>query len=132
MNDAIDAPTASQRKTLWLVRGENAAPETLASWSDGPQARWSVVIEDGPEIDRKRYLACLSDQLDLPFWAFAVAKAYLDDVGEWPLFGMAAEVALESYEEHQDIDLAVREIIAAVHPVWPEVTVTRIEPITAS
>ncbi|MEO5345788.1 MAG: hypothetical protein H7834_05340 [Magnetococcus sp. YQC-9] len=111
---------ASGRLHRWLALAEDHPPEWLANHMESPAARWVVVSEDGPAEARERYVAYLEDQEDLPFWAFALAKGFLDDVGEWPLFGMPIEEALNALEEHGDPERAVHEILAGIKPVWPD------------
>lgn len=123
-NPFDDAPPAVARQQRWLGIGKEQPPEDLAAHVESPQARWTVITEDGPEIKRLRRAAYLEDPLDLPYWAYALAKAYLDDVEEWPLFGLKADLGLEKYHtDHQDPIQAVHEILEAVTPVWPEFTV---------
>ncbi|MBF0175739.1 MAG: hypothetical protein HQL63_02650 [Magnetococcales bacterium] len=119
-------PPWEERHQRWLAIGRDHPPEWLAAYVESPAARWVVSLEDGPDNDRRPYAAYLNDPQDLPHWAYALAKAYLDDVGEWPLFGIRAELALAEFSEHNDISRAVREILAAIHPVWPDVTIRHI------
>ncbi|MBF0138382.1 MAG: hypothetical protein H7833_01125 [Magnetococcus sp. DMHC-1] len=119
-------PPWEERHQRWLAMGRERPPEWLAAYVESPGARWVVSIEDGPDNDRRRFTTYLNDPQDLPHWAYALAKAYLDDVGEWPLFGMRADVALAGLSDHGDIPRAVREILAAIHPVWPDVIVIHI------
>lgn len=112
-----------ERRQRWLGLTLDMPPEEIAAWVDGPDARWSVVTEEGEGPSLERRTAFVSAREELPYWAFALAKSYLDDVGEWPLFGFAAEAALADYEEHQDPVRAVHEILASVLPVWPDVRV---------
>lgn len=107
----------------WLGIGSQLPPEALAAHVEADTAHWVVVTEEGPPADRRRHTAYLLDGEDLPFWAFALAKSWLDDVGEWPLYGMHAEDALEAYIEHGNVERAVREIVAAITPVWPDVEI---------
>nr|CRH05871.1 conserved protein of unknown function [Candidatus Magnetococcus massalia] len=113
----------NSRLAFWLHRCEGMPPEQVAAWQEPPPARWQVVIEDGPQLKRQRYIAQLAQQEDLPFWAYALAKAYLDDVGEWPLFGFQADHALTLFEDHGDTERAVRDVMAAIKGVWPDVEV---------
>ncbi|MBF0426087.1 MAG: hypothetical protein HQL66_09765 [Magnetococcales bacterium] len=125
--DAEQIPTPwEERHQRWLAIGREHPPEQLAAYVAAPGARWAVSLADGTDDARKVYTAYLEEQAELPFWAFALAKAYLDDVGEWPLFGPRAEVALAEYLDHGDVVRAVRAIIAAIHPVWPDVTILHI------
>ncbi|MBF0152781.1 MAG: hypothetical protein HQL64_03450 [Magnetococcales bacterium] len=125
--NAEEIPTPwEERHQRWLAIGRERPPEWLASHVDSPKARWVVSIEEGPDNDRQCHTAYLDDQADLPHWAYALAKAYLDDVGEWPLFGMRADVAMADYADHNDPPRAVRDILAAIHPVWPDVTILHI------
>ncbi len=112
-----------ERRARWLAIGGTLPPEQLAAWVESPQARWAVITETGGPADTTRLTAYLNSPDDWPFWSFALAKSYLDDVGEWPLFGMATEQALEEWEEHRDPGRAVREILASVQPVWPDLRV---------
>ena len=115
--------TPEERQIRWLAVARSCPPEQLAAMVASPQARWTVVTETGGAADKVRRTAYLNSLEDLPFWAFALAKSYLDDVGEWPLFGMATEQALSRWEEHLDPLRAVRELLASVHPVWPDLEV---------
>jgi hypothetical protein len=124
--DPLQSVFASERQVTWQQLTEGRPPEWVAGYRASPTACWQVVVQDGPPQDRQRYVACLDAEEDLPHWAMALARAYLDDVGEWPLFGMYAELALEEYEDHGDVSRAVREILHAVHAVWPDVTVVEI------
>ncbi|MGN7610636.1 hypothetical protein ACQZV8_00970 [Magnetococcales bacterium HHB-1] len=119
------AASSNPRYYQWLGRTKKEPPEEIASWIASSSAHWSVIIEAGPKLNRQRYTAYLEEPEDLPYWAFMVAKSFLNDVGEWPLFGMHTELALQNYEEaeEQDPERAVYEIIATIHPVWPDVTV---------
>ncbi|MBF0613268.1 MAG: hypothetical protein HQL55_19290, partial [Magnetococcales bacterium] len=121
----MEQPTSNRDERLyhWLRITEGQPPEWVASYVQSPQATWSVVLEDGPDIDRHHYTAFLEDPQDLPFWAFALAKAYLDDVDEWPLYAITAELALDAFEEHGDPVLAVHHVLSSVTPVWPDVRV---------
>ncbi|MBF0400634.1 MAG: hypothetical protein HQL80_07815 [Magnetococcales bacterium] len=107
----------------WLAIARTMPPEQLAALVESPQARWVVITESGEVPHKVRLTAYLDRQEALPFWAFALAKSYLDDVGEWPLFGMATEQALVAWEEHQDALRSVAEILASVKPVWPDLDV---------
>lgn len=111
------------RLARWLAIAKTMPPEQLASLVESPQAHWVVITETGDPPHTVRLTAYLNTQEDLPFWAFALAKSYLDDVGEWPLFGMGTEQALIAWEEHQDPIRAVGEMLASVKPVWPDLEV---------
>ena len=113
----------SERYYQWLQRAEGHPPEWLANYIASPQAKWIVTTADGQMPDRRHAMARLESETDLPYWAFVLAKSYLDDVGEWPLFGMNAEQALEEFADHGNASRAVREILHSVLPVWPDVTV---------
>lgn len=116
-------PVPEERYQRWLALGKDQPPEWLASYIESPTAHWAIVTENGPKEDRQRLTAYLQDPQDLPYWAFALAKSYLDDVGEWPLFGMLVEAALHSLEDHADPLRSVREILAQVKPVWSDLDV---------
>jgi hypothetical protein len=116
----------SGRRYRWLTLAKEHPPEWLANHLESPSARWAVVTEDGPREDRQRYVAYLEDREDLPYWAFALAKGYLDDVGEWPLFGLMIEESLSALEEHADPIRCVREILAGIQPVWPDFAVIHV------
>lgn len=109
-----------ERHHRWLAISRTMPPEQLAVFVASSQARWVVITEIGGSSDRVRSTAYLDELEDLPFWAFALAKSYLDDVGEWPLFGMHTEGALDAWAEHQDAIRAVREILDSVKPVWSD------------
>ncbi|MBF0439345.1 MAG: hypothetical protein HQL93_09515 [Magnetococcales bacterium] len=115
------------RQIHWLNLAKNHPPEWLASYMESPTAGWAVVTENGPAEDRQRFTAYLQNAEDLPFWAFALAKSYLDDVGEWPLFGMFVEQALyaQKYAEDERADplRSVQEILAQIKPVWSDMDV---------
>lgn len=111
------------RLARWTGLAKGRPPEWLAAFIASPSAAWSVVTEDGPERKRVTRTAYLDDPADVPCWAFVTAKAYLDDVGEWPVYGLATEAALDAFEQHGDIERAVRDIISSVQPVWPELIV---------
>ncbi|MBF0143308.1 MAG: hypothetical protein HQL57_11200 [Magnetococcales bacterium] len=117
-------PPPEARRQRWLSLAKANPPEWLAAFVESPRARWVVVTEEGSGRHLVRRSAYLLDIEDLPYWAFALAKCYLDDVGEWPLFGMQAEAALQDFADHQDPLLAVPRILAAIKPVWPDVVVT--------
>lgn len=130
----MDIPTRnpSERLIYWLAIAKHHPPEWLASYVESPKASWAVVTENGPDIDRERNTAYLQRFQEAPYWAFALAKSYLDDVGEWPLAGVKTELTLAQYEErleqgeeenHSNIERAVREILNTVKPVWPELDV---------
>lgn len=112
-----------ERYYRWLAIAKNNPPEWLASYMESDQAHWAIITETGGEKDRIRLTSYLLDPLDLPYWAFALAKSYLDDVGEWPLFGIKTEIALSNWEDHQDPIRAVHEILNTVTPVWPDLKV---------
>lgn len=112
-----------ERRARWLGQTAGLPPEDIAAWNDPEGVGWSVVTEEGEGEFLERRTAGVATGEDLPFWAFALAKSYLDDVGEWPLFGFKAEVALADYEDHRDPVRAVHEILASVLPVWPDVRV---------
>ncbi|MBF0180269.1 MAG: hypothetical protein HQM03_09620 [Magnetococcales bacterium] len=112
--------THEERMQRWLAIAKERFPEQLAAHLDPHPAHWVAITENGPPEDRQRFTAYLRDPLDLPYWAFVLAKSYLDDVGEWPLFGMFVEQALSQWEEHGDPLRAVREILAQVKPVWSD------------
>ncbi|MEG3641058.1 hypothetical protein [Magnetococcus sp. PR-3] len=115
-------PATSARLARWATLTQDQPPEQLAQWQDRPTSPWVVVIEDGPALDRQRYIAKFELQEEIPFWAYTLCKAYLDDVGEWPLFGFQADKALLQFEEHTDIEKATKEVIECLNTVWPEVT----------
>ncbi|MBF0272167.1 MAG: hypothetical protein HQL98_08910 [Magnetococcales bacterium] len=117
---------ASGRRHRWLALASQHPPEWLAAFLESPSARWVVVTEDGPAEDRQRYVAYLEEAADLPYWAFALAKGYLDDVGEWPLFGLPVEEALNALDDHADPIRGVREILAGIQPVWPDFKVIHV------
>ena len=110
-------------KAQWLEKVGHLPPETLANFVEAPGAKWAVITEDGPPLKRVKSAAYLETPTAMPFWAFCLAKSYLDDVGEWPLYGMAAEVALDQFDDHQDPERAVREILSSVTPVWEDFSV---------
>lgn len=112
-----------ERHQRWLARARALPPEGLASVVQSPGARWAAVTETGDPGDRVRLTAYLEDPEDLPYWAFALARSYLDDVGEWPLYGMHTEMALADLERHKDPLRAVREILKTVQPVWADLEV---------
>ncbi|MEO5340162.1 MAG: hypothetical protein H7837_06550 [Magnetococcus sp. MYC-9] len=116
-------PSPAERLARWLAMAHPMPPEQLAAMVESPQAAWMVVTESGGPHDKVRYTACLDNREDLPCWAFALAKSYLDDVGEWPLSGMATELAFHAWEDHQDPIRGVREILASIQPVWPDMEV---------
>lgn len=118
-----DALPAFDRLLYWTRLAEGQPPEAWAAFEASPTAPWIVITEDGPPLDRHRYRCRLEQAEDLPCWAFVLARSYLEEIGEWPLCAPAAEFALAAWEEHQDHERAVREIMATVLPVWPEVTV---------
>ena len=112
-----------ERHARWLAMASGLPPEQLATIVTSPQASWVVITQSGGTVDAVRRTAYLESSADLPCWAFVLAKSYLDDVGEWPLFGMATEQALGKWEEHQDPVRAVQEILASIKPVWPDLEV---------
>ncbi len=123
---------AAERRMYWLAIAKNHPPEWLASYVQSPQAPWAIVTENGPAQRRERNTAYLLRWQEAPYWAFALAKSYLDDVGEWPLTGIHTEVVLAHFEDNleesgvDDMDLvekAVRDILATVKPIWPELEV---------
>jgi hypothetical protein len=120
------SPSPEERLARWLSITQGMPPERLAALIVTPQARWAVTTKTGDPAHEVTLTAYLESSSDLPFWAFALAKSYLDDVGEWPLFGMATEQALDMWAEHQDSIRAVREILATVKPVWPDLEVVYI------
>ena len=111
------------RHARWLAIAHSMPPEQLAALVESSQAHWVVITETGDPPHTTRLTAYLNAQEDLPFWAFALAKSYLDDVGEWPLSGIATEQALVAWEEHQDPIRSVWEILASVKPIWPDLEV---------
>ncbi|MBF0371497.1 MAG: hypothetical protein HQL52_18815 [Magnetococcales bacterium] len=114
-----------ERRMRWLGRAKGKPPEWLATFVESPQAGWVVVTEEGEKPHEVRRSAYLEEPAELPFWAFVVAKAYLEDVGEWPLYGMNTEMALDTFIEGGELDpaSAVRQILATVKPVWPDLEV---------
>jgi hypothetical protein len=123
---------ASQRRIYWLAIAKNHPPEWLASYIESPQSRWAIVTENGPANQRERNSAYIQHWQDAPYWAFALAKSYLDDVGEWPLTGIKTELTLANFEELLEQDggenkettqQAIRDILDTVKPVWPELDV---------
>jgi hypothetical protein len=122
----------AQRRIYWLAIAKNHPPEWLASYVESPQSRCAIVTENGPAIQKERNTAYLENWQDTPYWAFALAKSYLDDVGEWPLAGIATELTLTHFEEQiaqndeadiATIEQAVRKILLTVQAVWPELEV---------
>ena len=120
---------SSERRLYWLAIAKNHPPEWLAAYIETTDSCWAVVTENGPAIQRQRNTAYLQRWQESPYWAFALAKSYLDDVGEWPLAGIQTELALAGFEERLEqgeeessanIEQAVREILASVQQVWPE------------
>lgn len=118
-----DPPNPEELKQKWLAIAYNKSPEWLAAYVESSKASWVVVTENGPLEAKQRYSAYFEQQHDLPFWAFCLAKAYLDDVGEWPLLGLHAEYALLEYDNHGNPLLAMESILATIKPVWPEMEV---------
>ncbi|MBF0446953.1 MAG: hypothetical protein HQL67_02010 [Magnetococcales bacterium] len=123
---------ASEQRLYWLAVAKNHPPEWLAAYVESPTASWVIVTENGPKIRRERRTAYLSRWQEAPYWAFALAKSYLDDVGEWPLAGIKTELTLTLYEESRSaVDLddpqmvkqAVRDILGTVKQIWPELEV---------
>ena len=112
-----------ERQQRWLGIAKTMPPEELAAFVESGHPRWVVITETGGLLDRIRRTAYLNSSQDLPYWAFALAKSFLDDVGEWPLFGLQTELAFDDWEEHQDPIRAVREILASVKPVWSDLDV---------
>ncbi len=113
-------PHPLERQHRWLAMAKNRPPEWLAAHVASPAATWAAVTETGDGNNRQRLTAYLQDRADLPYWAFALAKSYLDDVGEWPLWGMNTEMALAELENHGDPLRAAREILETVKPVWSD------------
>ncbi|MBF0194519.1 MAG: hypothetical protein HQL71_08160 [Magnetococcales bacterium] len=122
----------SERRIYWLAIAKNNPPEWLASYIETPQSKFAIVTENGPTIKKERNSAYLENWQDAPYWAFALAKSYMDDVGEWPLAGIATELTLTHYEEQLDqngetgqaiAEQAVRNILLTVQAVWPELEV---------
>lgn len=120
-DDVSDEASVEEKWGKWLALIGGHPPEWLASYVESPQASCMVVTGHGAGMEQRT--ACLDRLEDIPYWALALAKAYLDDVGEWPLQGMHAEYALLDYELHRDPRRALTEIIAAIKPVWPDVEV---------
>jgi hypothetical protein len=123
---------SAERKLFWLAIAKNHPPEWLAAYIEAPNAPWVVVTENGPTIQRQRSTAYLLRWQEAPYWAYALAKSYLDDVGEWPLAGIKTELVLARYEEllqqEQKETMALaqettQEILATVKQVWPELDV---------
>ena len=112
-----------ERQQRWLAISRTMPPEELASIVESGHPRWVVITETGGSLDRIRRTAYLNSSKDFPYWAFALAKSFLDDVGEWPLFGLHTEMAFDSWEEHQDPVRAVQEMLASIKPVWPDLEV---------
>ncbi len=112
-----------ERLVRWKVLAKGHPPEWLASYVASPGSRWTVITQEGHGHALKRRTAYLKTREDMPCWAFELARSYLDDVGEWPLYGMKSEAALFAYEEHQEPERAVREILTGIEPVWPDVRV---------
>lgn len=116
-----DAGILEERRCRWLALADQHPPEWLASYVSSGQASCVVVTEHGG--GGEPCMACLESMEDLPYWAFALAKSYLDDVGEWPLLGMSVEYALLDYESHGDPERALEEIMATIQSVWCDVAV---------
>ncbi|MBF0110888.1 MAG: hypothetical protein HQL76_17110 [Magnetococcales bacterium] len=112
-----------EKRHFWLALANRHPPEWFATYVAAPGAGCAVVTRHG--VENEPCCAWLERMEDVPFWAFALAKSYLDDVGEWPLTGMAVEMALLAYEQHQNPEMAVNEIITALRSVWNEVEVVR-------
>ncbi|MBF0097617.1 MAG: hypothetical protein HQM04_14045 [Magnetococcales bacterium] len=126
--DAVTVRVSDEERLVrWLAVGRTLPPEGLATLREVEESGWRVVTASGDALSRSEQVACLREQADLPFWAFALAKSYLDDVGEWPLFGMATEQALAAYAEHRDVLRAVQELLVSVQAVWPDVQLVRVE-----
>ncbi|ABK44634.1 hypothetical protein Mmc1_2133 [Magnetococcus marinus MC-1] len=115
-------PATSSRLARWAAQSDGMPPEQLAQWQDRATSPWVVIVEDGPALARQRYTARFELEEEIPFWAYTLCKAYLDDVGEWPLFQFIADTALLLFEDHTDIARATHEVFAALSTVWPEVT----------
>ncbi len=111
-----------ERQHRWQALAKNNPPEWLAAYVESSNARWAAVTETGTN-NRIKLTAYLEDPADLPYWAFALAKSYLDDVGEWPIWGIKTEMALSELETHKDPLRAVREILETVKPVWSDLDV---------
>jgi hypothetical protein len=123
---------ANERRIYWLAIAKHHPPEWLASYVESQKASLVIVTENGPAIQKERSSAYLENFEDAPYFAFALAKGYLDDVGEWPLAGIATELALTHFEEKiaqegganiATAEQAVRAIITTVQAVWPELEV---------
>ncbi|MBF0453757.1 MAG: hypothetical protein HQL72_02940 [Magnetococcales bacterium] len=128
----MDTPpkNESERRIYWLATAKNHPPEWLASYVHSPKAPCAIITEDGPAQRRIRCSAYLNHWDDAPYWAFALVKSYLDDVGEWPLAGIQTELALAHHESRleqgqgqsmEEIEKATREILLTVKSVWPDV-----------
>ncbi|MBF0146265.1 MAG: hypothetical protein HQL84_09545 [Magnetococcales bacterium] len=109
-------------KHRWLALANGHPPEWIASYVASPGAA-CVVTTTGYGEGGEPCSAWLESMAEVPYWAFALAKSSLDDVGEWPLVGMQVEYALLDYEQHRDPGQALAEIVAAIKTVWNEVEV---------
>ncbi|MBF0357629.1 MAG: hypothetical protein HQL70_03410 [Magnetococcales bacterium] len=123
---------ATERRIYWLAIAKHHPPEWLASYVESQKANLVIVTENGPAIQKERSSAYLENIEDAPYFAFALAKSYLDDVGEWPLAGIATELALVNFEEQiikdgktdiTTVEQSVRAILKTVQPIWPELDV---------
>ncbi|MEO5376281.1 MAG: hypothetical protein H7832_00625 [Magnetococcus sp. DMHC-6] len=120
----MESMVHEERLARWFGIAKDRPPEWLTTFMDSSKAHWVVITEEGGEADHRRSSAFLEQVEDLPYWAFVLAKSYLDDVGEWPLFGMKAEMALNEFLDHHDPILAVREILSSIETVWPDFSIT--------
>ncbi len=123
MDDDENEITFEEKRIRWLALGNKHPPEWLARYVASENAPVVVVTGGhgvGADVPSSAYLDAMDD---VPFWAFALAKSYLDDVGEWPLVGMHAEYALLDYTEHKDPERALMEIITTIKRVWHDVEV---------
>lgn len=121
--EEVNEISFEEKRIRWLALANIHPPESLATYVASKNA--SVVVVTGGhgvegDVPGSAYLESMDD---VPFWAFALAKSYLDDVGEWPLVGMHAEYALLDYTEHKDPKRALTEIMAAIKRVWSDVEV---------
>lgn len=135
-----------ERRLYWLAVAEGQPPERFSAYIEDPSAPWTIVTENGPALQKERYSAYLLRWEEAPYWAFALAKSYLDDVGEWPLTGIETEWALLQFEQQREqraqeegetegegetenealtlmIQEAVRTILHTVKRVWPDLEV---------
>ncbi|HIJ84167.1 MAG: hypothetical protein HW380_3845 [Magnetococcales bacterium] len=115
-----EAVSLEDKRSQWLAIARGRPPEWLASYVASPQASCVVVTRQEGSEPCSAYLERMED---VPYWAFVLAKSYLDDVGEWPLSGMQTEYALLEYGEHGDCQRALTEIMATIRPVWGDVEV---------